>query len=150
MSILRRSAIVLVLSLGVAAQATESGPRQAVEPFYAMFNAHQFDTAAEFTTDDWVHINPLGGVTRGRNAVLTELKEVHSTFLKGVTDHPESFDVRMASPTVAIVTVQSVLSSFTTPDGKRHENEQSVHTFVLVKRQEQWLIMQDQNTFKGR
>lgn len=150
MSILRRSAIVLILSLGVAAQATDSGPRKAVEAFYAMFNAHQFDSAADFTTDDWVHINPLGGVTRGRNAVLAELREVHSTFLKGVTNHPESFDVRMASPAVAIVTVQSIISSFTTPDGKRHENEQSVHTFILVKRQERWLITQDQNTFKGR
>ena len=150
MSVLRLSSAILLLVTGVAAQSPDSEPRRVVQAFYAMFNSHKFDSAAQFTTEDWVHINPLGGVTRGRDAVLAELKEVHSTFLKGVTDRPESFDVKMATPNVAIVTVVSAVSSFTTPDGKRHDNEQSVRTFVVVKHQERWLILQDQNTFRSQ
>jgi uncharacterized protein (TIGR02246 family) len=140
------SAILLILSAGAAMQASDSEPRRAVEAFYAMFNSHKFDSAAQFTTEDWVHINPEGGITRGREATVADLKEVHSTFLKGVTDRPETFDIRMATPDVAIVTVVSLVSPFTTPDGKRHENEQHIRTFVVVKHKNGWLISQDQNT----
>jgi uncharacterized protein (TIGR02246 family) len=127
----------------------EKQVRQAVQKFYDAFNAHGFGRAAEYTTEDWNHINPLGGRTRGREAVLKELNEVHSTFLKGVSDRIEEMDVRFATPDVAVVTVTSQMSTFTTPDGIKHENERHVRTFVVVKRSRQWLIMQDQNTLVG-
>jgi uncharacterized protein (TIGR02246 family) len=124
--------------------------RRAVQRFYDAFNAHRFDRAAEFTTDDWVHINPSGGVTRGRAAVLAELREVHGSFLKGVTDTPDSIAVRLASPDVAVATVPSRITPFTTPDGVRHEHELQVRTFVVVRRPGGWRIMQDQNTVRAR
>jgi uncharacterized protein (TIGR02246 family) len=144
--------ISLVTAMGVIAQSpSEEKPvRQAVQSFYDAFNSHDFGRAAEYTTEDWVHINPLGGWTRGREAVLKELKEVHSTFLKGVSDTPEEISVRFATQDVAVATVPSRTSTFTTPDGVKHENEQQIRTFVLVKRGGKWLIMQDQNTFRGR
>lgn len=127
----------------------EKQVRQAVQTFYDAFNAHGFGRAAEYTTEDWNHINPFGGRTRGREAVLKELNEVHSTFLKGVSDRIEEMDVRFATPDVAIVTVTSHMSKFTTPDGIKHENERHVRTFIVVKRTGRWLIMQDQNTLVG-
>jgi uncharacterized protein (TIGR02246 family) len=82
----------------------------------------------------------------GREEVLKEVKEVHSTFLKGVSDTIEQMDVRLANADVAVATVTSRVSTFTTPDGVKHENEQQVRTFVVVKRGARWLIMQDHNT----
>ena len=120
-----------------------------MQTFYDAFNAHGFGRAAEYTTEDWNHINPFGGRTRGREAVLKELTEVHSTFLKGVSDRIEEMDVRFATADVAVVTVISHMSTFTTPDGIKHENERHVRTFVVVKRTGRWLIMQDQNTLVG-
>jgi len=128
----------------------EKQVRQAVQTFYDAFNAHGFGRAAEYTTEDWNHINPFGGRTHGREAVLKELNEVHSTFLKGVSDRIEEMDVRFATPDVAVVTVTSQMSTFTTPDGIKHENERHVRTFVVVRRSGRWLIMQDQNTIIGR
>ena len=64
----------------------ENRVREVVQSFYADFNSHGWMHAANYTTEDWVHINPLGGWTRGRDAVLKELEHVHSTFLKGVSD----------------------------------------------------------------
>jgi len=124
--------------------------RQAVQSFYDAFNSHGFGRAAEYTTEDWNHINPFGGRARGRDAVLKELKEVHATFLKGVSDTIESMDIRFATPDVAVVTVTSRMSTFTTPDGVRRENELHIRTFVVVKRSGRWLIMQDQNTLIAR
>lgn len=152
MTLILSAAISSIVVMGLQAQTArpEAEVRTAVQSFYDAFNSHQFDRVPEFTTEDWTHINPMGGWTRGRDAVLKELKEVHSTFLKGVTDRPEEMEVRFATTNVAIVTVPSKMSPHTTPDGVRRENQQQIRTFVVVQRGERWLIMQDQNTFRER
>lgn len=126
----------------------EEKVRQSVQSFYEAFNSHLFESAAQFTTEDWTHVNPLGGRTSGRQSVLKELKDVHSTFLKGITDTVMEMSVRFASSEVAVVIVPSILSGrFTTPDGVIHENDRQIRTFVVLKRDDKWLIMHDHNTF---
>jgi uncharacterized protein (TIGR02246 family) len=122
--------------------------RKTVQSFYDAFNSHDFGRVPEFSTEDWTHISPIGSWTRGRDAVLKELKEVHSNFLKDVTDTPEEMEIRFATTNVAIVTVPSKMSAHTTPDGVKRENQKQIRTFILVKRSGRWLIMQDQNTFR--
>jgi uncharacterized protein (TIGR02246 family) len=141
----------LLASEGCAETATqEKQVREVVQWFYAGFNSHGWTQVADYTTEDWNHVNPGGGWTRGREAVLKELKEVHSTFLKGVSDTIEEIVVRFASSDVAVATVTSRMSTFTMPDGVRHENEQHIRTFVVVRRNDHWLIMQDHNTAVAR
>ena len=125
---------------------TEIQVRRTVESFYAAFNSHQFDHATDFTTEDWNHINPNGGWTRGREAVLRELRAVHTGFLKGVSDTIENMTVRFASPDVAIAVVTSRVGTYYMPDGSKHENERQLRTFIVVRRGDQWRITQDQNT----
>ena len=124
----------------------EAQVRQSVEAFYKAFNSHSFDRAPEFTTDDWNHINPNGGWTRGRDAVLAELKRVHSSFLKDVSDTMESLSVRFASGDVAVAIVTSRVGTYYTPNGTKHENERQRRCFIVIRRSDRWLIMQDQNT----
>lgn len=143
-------ALMLIADALAETASEEDRVRDVVKSFYADFNSHGWTHAVNYTTDDWVHINPLGGSTRGRDAVLKELEEVHSTFLKGVSDTIQEMAVRFASSDVAIVTVTSQMSTFTTPDGTEHENEQHIRTFVLVRRNDRWRIMQDQNTAVAR
>lgn len=140
--------VILVMPMAVPAQTpnSETLVRKTVQAFYAAFNSHGFGHAAEFTTDDWNHINPYGGRTHGRAEVLRELHEVHGTFLSGVSDNIEKLDVRFAGKDAAVATVVSRMSTFTSPDGIRHVNEQHIRTFVLARRGARWLIMQDQNT----
>ena len=104
------------------------------------------DRAPEFTTDDWNHINPFGGWTHGRDAVLAELKRVHNSFLKDVSDTVESLSVRFASDDVAVAIVTSHMGTYYMPDGTKHENERQRRCFIVVRRSDRWLIMQDQNT----
>ena len=134
---------------GQALAAADTAPQQAVRRFYDAFNTHRFERVADFTTADWNHINPGGGRTVGRPAVLKELHEVHSTFLKGVTDTIESIDSRVVAPGAAIVTVKSRMSTFTMPDGSVHANETHIRTFILVRDHARWRITQDQNTTVG-
>lgn len=150
MKLLLCAMTILFLADGALAQTSskETRVRRAVQSFYDAFNSHDFGSAADYTTEDWTHINPIGGWTRGRAAVVKELVEVHSTFLKGVSDTVEEISIRFATPDVAVVTVPSRVSTYTTPDGVKHENERQIRTFVVVKRTGRWLIMQDQNTVR--
>ncbi len=123
----------------------ENPVRKAVEAFYSAFN-DGFSGPCEFAAEDWDHINPLGGWTHGRENVLKEVREVHTTFLKNVCETIEEMSVRFAGREAAVVTVISLMSSFIMPDGIRHENEHHIRMFVVVKRGGRWLVIQDQNT----
>ena len=77
---------------------------------------------------------------------MKDVRRVHQTLLKGTTDTVERIDIRFASSDVAVGTVVSVMSPFTAPDGVKHGTERHIRTFVLVKGDNHWRIMQDQNT----
>ena len=79
--------LALIAATALAAGPVHSEPAkvkilQSVKGFYKAFNAHDFSSVGKVTTPGWNHVNPLGGRTIGRAAVLAELKEVHSTFLR--------------------------------------------------------------------
>jgi len=68
----RLAGIVLLLLTGSIAAAAgvfrdEAPVREPVEAFYAAFDAG-FVGPANFAAEDWTHINPFGGWTRGRPA----------------------------------------------------------------------------------
>jgi uncharacterized protein (TIGR02246 family) len=142
--ILASLAIVFASSAAMSPP-NDAGPKGAVENFYKAFN-DGFVGPAEFATKDWNHINPFGGRRNGRDATLQEVRGVHQTFLKGVKETIRTIDFRFASNDVAVGTVVSTIGPFTSPDGVKHGQGNSIRTFVVVKRGERWLIMQDQNT----
>ena len=123
----------------------EAAVRQVVQAFYMAFD-EGFVKPVDFATDDWYHINPFGGMDRGIEATLKTVREVHTTFLKGVTDTPEDIAIRFASDDMAVATVTSTMSPYTGPDGVKKGSQKQVRTFIVVKRGERWLIMQDHNT----
>jgi uncharacterized protein (TIGR02246 family) len=137
--------VLLVMPVFVVGADREAEVRKTVQAFYLAFD-EGFVKPVDFATPDWHHINPLGGVDRGLDAVLKTVRTVHATFLKGTTDTIDEMTVRFASDTVAVATVVSTMSPFTAPDGVKHGSERHIRTFVVVQRGERWLIMQDQNT----
>jgi uncharacterized protein (TIGR02246 family) len=135
---------LMFTSYGVCAE-DETNVSTTIQSFYKAFD-EGFAGPINFAGDDWSHINPNGGRTRSRDETLREIRSVHQSFLKGTTDRIENMDVRFASPTVAVGTVTSIMSAFTMPDGVKHGAERHIRTFVVVKRGERWVIIQDQNT----
>jgi uncharacterized protein (TIGR02246 family) len=137
--------VIMMLPLPSLSDDRETEVRTAIQSFYKAFD-EGFTGPADYAAEDWNHINPFGGRARGREATLKEVREVHKSFLKGTTDSIEKMDVRFASSDVAVGTVVSVMSPFKSPDGMKHGTERHIRTFVVVKRDGGWRIMQDQNT----
>jgi uncharacterized protein (TIGR02246 family) len=110
------------------------------------FNEGGFKNVEIYTTKDWEHINPGGGITKGRESVLKEVRVVHQTFLKGVSMTIESMTIRFLTRTVAITNVVHKMSEYELPQGIIHQNERQMKTYVTVKRQNKWFLTLDQNT----
>jgi uncharacterized protein (TIGR02246 family) len=128
----------------------DSRDKEAVEKvilaFQDDFNNGSFKNAAAYTTNEWEHINPLGGIDKGRDEVLKTVRNVHQLFLKGVTMTVESMSIRFITPDVAIADVFHKISTYTTPDGMKHENEKQIKTYVIAKKKGKWLLTHDHNT----
>ena len=133
------------LSKGQSSQNKEA-IKKVVIAFQEDFNDGSFKNANAYSTSDWRHINPVGGIDKGRDSVLKTVRAVHQTFLKGVTMRIESMDIRFITPDVAIADVIHKVDNYTTPDGVKHENERHIKTYVVVKKKGRWLLAQDHNT----
>lgn len=136
------------LSLAVKGQSSQDKEtiKKVVIAFQEDFNEGSFKNADGYSTPDWRHINPGGGIDKGRDSVLITVRAVHQTFLKGVTMQIESMDIRFLTPDVAIADVIHTVGNYTTPDGVKHENERHIKTYVVVKKKGRWLLAQDHNT----
>ncbi|MEO7446053.1 MAG: SgcJ/EcaC family oxidoreductase [Ferruginibacter sp.] len=132
-------------SFGQNAQ-NEKLVKHVVLAFQKDFNEGGFKNAKRYTTSDWQHINPGGGITKGREEVLKEVRAVHKTFLNGVSISIESIEIRFLSTTVAIANVVHKSSEYELPQGVKHQNERQMKTYIIVKRQNKWLLRLDQNT----
>jgi uncharacterized protein (TIGR02246 family) len=121
------------VSKGQSSQDQEA-VKKVVIAFQEDFNDGSFKNAAAYSTTDWEHINPGGGIDKGRDSVLKTVRAVHQTFLKGVTMRIESMDIRFITPDVAIADVIHKVDNYTTPDGDKHENERHIKTYVVVRK----------------
>ena len=110
------------------------------------YNDGAFKNVESYTTIDWEHINPIGGMTKGRDEVMKELRPLCQTILKGVTLTVESITVRFLSPSVAIANVVHTCSDYEFPPGVKHQHERHMKTYIIVKKQNKWLLTLDQNT----
>lgn len=133
------------LSNGQSPQDKEA-VKKVVIAFQDDFNEGSFKNAKAYSTFDWRHINPGGGIDKGRDSVLQTVRAVHQTFLKGVTMRIESIDIRFLNTDVAIADVIHQVDNYTTPDGITHENNRHIKTYVVVKKRGSWLLAQDHAT----
>jgi len=137
-----------LLSLFCNGQHTQD--REAVKKviiaFQKDYNAG-FESAALYTTLDWEHINPEGGMSKGRDSVLMDVRHVHKSFLKGVVMQIETMEINFPLNDVAVANVVHKVSTYTTPDGFKHENERQLKTYVVVRKKGEWLLYQDHATY---
>ena len=142
--------IIIISFLSLVGKGQSSQDNEAIKKvviaFQDDFNEGSFKNAEAYSTSDWRHINPGGGIDKGRDSVLITVRAVHKTFLKGVTMKIEAMDIRFLTPDVAIADVIHKVDTYTTPDGVRHENERQIKTYVMVKKMGRWLLAQDHNT----
>ena len=136
---------ISIICFTQSSQDTQS-VKKVVFLFQDDFNEGSFKNVSAYATNDWEHINPGGGIDKGKDEVLKTVRSVHQTFLKGVSMTVESMNIRFITLDVAIANVIHRVSNFTTPDGAKHENERHIKTYVVVKQQGTWLLTQDHNT----
>ncbi len=124
--------------------------KKVIHLFQEDFNEGSFKHANQYTTEDWIHINPGGGITTNRDEVLKEVRSIHQTALKGVSMTIINLKVKFISPVAAFANVEHQISSYEMPKGIMHENEHQIKTYLFLKRKGRWLFTLDQNTIVQR
>ena len=142
---LMTTSFISFVSIGQSSQ-DKKLVKKVVIAFQEDFNDGSFKNAISYTTKDWEHLNPGGGINKGQNDVLKLVRSVHQTFLKGVSMTIDSMTIRFITPDVAIADVFHTLSTYELPAGVKHENERELKTYVVVKQKGKWLLTHDQNT----
>jgi len=138
--------LLSIVSNGQSSQ-DEVSVRAAVKSFVDDYNNGDFKNASFYTTIDWVHINPGGGITRGRKDVLKEVRAIHQTMLKGIKLTIDTMTIRFVTPDVAIINAVHTSDTYISPeDGIKHENEKQMKTYIVVRQKGKWLLTLDQNT----
>lgn len=148
---MKRSFIFMIFVIVCKTSFTQNTNREqqvknVVIAFQNDFNDGRFIHAASYTTADWTHINPGGGITNCREEVLKEVRAVHQDFLKGVSLRIESINIRFPANTVAVATVVHTSSDYEFPMGVKHHNERQMKTYLIVMQKNKWLLLLDQNT----
>jgi uncharacterized protein (TIGR02246 family) len=139
------ASFIFIKSIGQSPKDTES-IKKIIIAFQEDFNDGRFNKASDYATLDWVHIAPNGGIGKGRDTLAKVLRNIHQTFLKGVSMSIESMTVRFLTYDVAVVEAIHIVSNYTTPDGVKHENERQIKTYIVVNQKGKWLLTLDQNT----
>jgi len=140
------STLVLYSCSKTASQADEDSVRKVVLEFQEDFNDGSFKRAENYAANDWVHIDPAGGIAIGKDTVLMLTRRVHQSFLRDVSITTDSMNVRFITPEVAVVTAYHPIGNYTTPDNVTHAQERLIKSYVLVKRDGKWLLTLDHNT----
>lgn len=128
----------------------ENAVRKIVLDFQEDFNKGSFEKAETYATNDWVHINPGGGIDNGRESILKSVRGVHQSFLKGITMTTDSMEVRFIKPDVALVTAYHTMDDYMTPDSVKHVNQQQIKSYVIIKQDGKWMLTLDHNTIIQR
>ena len=139
-------ALTLHSCAGKASLADEEAVKKVVLSFQDDFNEGSFKNADTYTTSDWGHINPGGGIDIGRASTLQTVRAVHQSFLKGVSITTDSMKVRFVTSDVALVTAFHTIDTYITPDSVKHEDERQIKSYVIVKQNGKWLLTLDHNT----
>lgn len=139
-------ACVALCGAGCSAAKSDPPPFESNSPAYqpvaayvAALNAHAFDNAADFATEDWNEIGPTGVWSRGRDAVVASLSKLEAAILKDVTFHVESAAIEYASPDVALVTMTTVAVNYHPTEEARERG-----SFVVVNQNNQWRLLNTQ------
>jgi uncharacterized protein (TIGR02246 family) len=127
-----------------SSQADEEAVRNIVLDFQEDFNEGSFQKAETYTTNDWIHIHPGGGMDIGREPVLRTVQEVHQSFLKGITMTTDSMQVIFIRP--ALVIAYHTIDDYVTPDNVMHVNQQNIKSYIIIKEGSNWLMVFDHNT----
>jgi len=131
---------------GMLSVEDKKGVDATLDGFASAWNRHDMDAYGALLTDDCEWVNVVGAYWPNKTAVMKAHRAYHATMFKNVSQHEVSRSVGEISPGVAIAVVTFDVDDYTTPDGRRMTGIRDRITYILVKKDAQWLIRSGHNT----
>src|SRR5262249_17458844 len=133
---------LMVISNPALAQNQEATAalRGRVEAFQTAWNAHDAAAVAAFFVDDADQIMGSGAVTKGRSAIEPWWRDQFAAMAKGEKLQLVATDVRMVSPDVGLINTDATTTGRHKSNGEFKSDEHDRGTWVMVRRDNRWLI----------
>ena len=119
-----------------------------VDAFFTSWNNHDFNDMKNYIAEDCDFINTSGMHWKGREDIQFAHNKIHEQIFKDKGLKKVAVGIRFLTGNVATVYVQMHLEGdLVTPDGSKRAAPSALATFVLLKKNEVWLITSVENVF---
>ncbi len=145
MDLTRPSAVPRDCSIALPPE-DKAGITAVVQAFERIWNEHQIHKLESIFTQDAEWVNIVGMWWRGRAQIINALHTFHQSMFRNHNMRLVALEIRMVTPEVAIATETQSTDAFQTPDGNLIAEGLNRLTFVLTKRDGNWLIANGHNT----
>jgi uncharacterized protein (TIGR02246 family) len=150
--LLRAGAALVVLGVAASAAAPAQGEQSEVAAlvprWQQAWNTHDMKALGSLFTDDADFVNVGARHWKGRAEIETQHAARLGPFAESVWSTSGS-TVQLLTPDLALVHVTWGMKGDRNPDGTRREPREGVFTWLVVKKDGDWLIRAAQNTNRG-
>lgn len=139
-----------IILLGLSARSqTKNAEVKAIErqvdAMVYSWNKHDYSDMKTYCTADCSWVNIVGMRWIGLKEVEYSHQFYHNNMFKHTTMTNKGVNVRIVSPTTAIVHFKSHVTGFTTPDGHQMPESDDIALLVYIKQNRKWLMTAGEN-----
>ena len=114
---------------------------QVAEKWQRSWNSHDMEAFATLFTDDVQFVTKSGTWFQGKQATMNHHKQNHATVFKDSTWTTDNVAIKYVKPDVALIHIGWGLSGDSHHDGTPSNPRHGISTWVVEKRQGQWLLL---------
>jgi len=114
---------------------------QVAEKWEQSWNRHDMEAFATLFADDVQFVTKSGTWFQGKQATMNHHKQNHATVFKNSTWTTDNVAIKYVKPDVALIHIGWGLSGDSHHDGTPSSPRHGISTWVVEKRQGQWLLL---------
>lgn len=121
--------------------ADSAGIKQCVAAWEDAWNRHDAHATATAYVEDGDFSSTTGVPSHGWKELEAHYNEIFTTFLKDAHRNDQVRSIRFLAPDIASVDIDWQMSGARTRDGKDAPNRKGLLTWIVAKRNGQWMIL---------
>jgi len=140
--------LACVPSLGCYSQATEKyraddvqALNNVAQEWERSWNSHDMNALATLFANDVDFVTKSGTWFKGKEATMNHHKQNHATIFKNSTWTKDNVEIKYVKPDLAIIHIGWGMSGDSHHDGTPSSPRHGLSTWVLKKRDAQWLLL---------
>ena len=117
------------------------GINNLVNKWESYWNSHNMDSMGTLLRDDVDFVNVAGQWLKGKKQTVAVHKERHLVVFKASIWKTDSINIKYVKPDLSIIHIGWGITGDVDPDGKPRTPRHGIFTWVVIKENNQWVIL---------